>query len=41
LRELPRQRLDLPLVRRELKHHRAASIVVAGLASGSAQGTLP
>ena len=41
LRELPRQRLDLPLVGGKLEVHRAASIVVAGLASGTAQGTLP
>ena len=41
LRELPRQRLDLALVVTELELHRAASIVVPGLASGTAQATLP
>src|SRR5919197_6568666 len=48
LREIPGQRLDLALVRREVEVHRTASIrrpaspiVEAGLRSGTADSTLP
>jgi hypothetical protein len=41
LGEVPGQRLDLALVRREVEQHPAASIVVAGLRSGTADLTMP